>query len=180
MSNQACQPGGAHSSCGPGGHGNLTVLHTGGKTRIVYTTTLAWYYPVTFALAAGAELTLLGNMQSDDKEAHNRIADVTHADSNASVVEAYDLFRRLGRLDLQVHRAVGGEVIFMYAPRWFCRSFLAASKKLPRHTPGRRCTCPLGIGRSLSSECSNCCQINCCRRSSTAVLLWKLYMGNHS
>ena len=82
---------------------NLTIAHTGGKARIVYTTTLAWAYPITFTLGPEAELTLLGNMVSNDKEVHTHIADVQHADSVPSVVEGLDLFRRLGRVDLEVN-----------------------------------------------------------------------------
>ena len=83
--------------------GNITVKHVDGNARIAYTTTMPWYHEVDFDLGADAELTLLGNMRSDSLENHFRVPDITHANSNATVVEAYDLFRRLGRLDLQHH-----------------------------------------------------------------------------
>ena len=82
---------------------NATVKHEGGKVRIAYTTTMPWYFKTIFDLGPEAELTLLGNMMSDSSQTHVRVPDQIHADSNATVVEALDLFRRLGRLDLQVH-----------------------------------------------------------------------------
>jgi hypothetical protein len=99
IGNQAMQPkpDGSCPFC------NLTVLHKAGKARIVYTTTLAWAYPITFTLGSEAQLTLLGNMETDNKEVHRHIADVQHAESVPSVIEGLDLFRRLGRVDLEVN-----------------------------------------------------------------------------
>lgn len=75
--------------------------------RIVYVTTQPWCdgcagAPLAFDVET-AEVSLLGNVGTDGKEAHNAIPDRTGATSNATVVEALDLFRRLGRLDLQIH-----------------------------------------------------------------------------
>ena len=93
----------AVQNCNCSTTGNFTVKHESGKARIAYTTTMPWYHKVKFDLGPEAELTLLGNMQSDSGENHVHVTDVTNANSNATVVEAYDLFRRLGRLDLQHH-----------------------------------------------------------------------------
>jgi hypothetical protein len=83
------------------------VQRGGGVARIVYATTQPWCDGCVGASLAfdveSAELTLLGNVGTDGKETHRAIPDRPSADENATVVEGLDLFRRLGRLDLQHH-----------------------------------------------------------------------------
>ena len=85
-----------------------TVVQRGGGTaHIAYVTTQPWCdgctgAPVAFDVET-AKVTLLGNVGTDGKEAHNAIPDRAGADANATVVEGLDLLRQLGRLDLQYH-----------------------------------------------------------------------------
>ena len=79
------------------------ITHDTGKLRIAYTTTVPQNFNPEFDLGPEAELTCLANMGSDSWENHRPMPDVVNKNSNATVVEAYDLFRRLGRLDLQHH-----------------------------------------------------------------------------
>jgi hypothetical protein len=79
------------------------ITHDTGKLRIAYTTTVPQNFNPEFDLGPEAELTCLANMGSDSWENHRPMPDVVNKNSNSTVVEAYDLFRRLGRLDLQHH-----------------------------------------------------------------------------
>lgn len=81
----------------------LKITHDTGKLRIAYTTTVPQNFNPEFDLGPEAELTCLANMGSDSWENHRPMPDVVNKNSNSTVVEAYDLFRRLGRLGLQHH-----------------------------------------------------------------------------
>ena len=88
------------------------VQRGGGAARIAYVTTQPWCEGCTTGPPAEfdvetAEVTLLGNVGTDSTEAHNAMPDRAGAGANSTVTEALDLFRRLGRLDLQTHYPCG-------------------------------------------------------------------------
>lgn len=83
------------------------VQRGGGVARVAYVATQGWCdgcigAPLAFEVES-AEVLLLGNVATNRAEAHITIPDRAGAGADRTVVEALDLFRQLGRLDLQLH-----------------------------------------------------------------------------
>ena len=96
----------SHQNCDNATGCNVTVEHAAGRANISFLLSQTWIYPLTFKLSAGASFTRVGECWASNNAAHcHAVPDVgpSSAASRAAITRGYDLLRRLGRVDLQVH-----------------------------------------------------------------------------
>ena len=87
---------------------NMTMIHTGGNLNLTLCVGFPWEHPYTFELSEDAHLTQIGTMQHDSSGASHRIQDTMWTGSTEAIVSGYDLLRKLGRADLEMHYPEAG------------------------------------------------------------------------
>ena len=79
-------------------------MHLAGRVNLSYVLPLPWLYPLSFRLSEGARLLRVGECWASNEEARcHATEDVVPASGGDSVTRGFDLLRRLGRVDLQIH-----------------------------------------------------------------------------